>query len=69
MDHASMTDQGFHGFAGDSAANTAVAIQAALMAATNDNPEATKACLEIALEEVGAWLRADRGLPRRKMPA
>jgi hypothetical protein len=69
MDHAGMTDQGFHGFAGDNAKNTAVAIQAALMAAVRDNPEATVACLEIAMAEARAWLRADRGLPRRKMPA
>jgi hypothetical protein len=69
MDHAGMTDQGFWGFSGDNAKNTAVAVQAALMAAVRDNPEATKACLEIALEEVGAWLRVKGGLPRRKMPA
>jgi hypothetical protein len=64
-----MTDQGFHGFTGGNAKKTAVAVQAALMAATNDNPETTVACLEIALAEARAWLlRVDRGLPRRKMP-
>ncbi len=59
-------DQGFWGFSGDNAKNTAVAIQSALMAAVRDNPEATKACLQIALEETEAWLRVNRGLPRRK---
>jgi hypothetical protein len=69
MENAGMTDRGFQGFTGDNAKNPAIAVQAALMAAVRDNPEATKACLEIALEEVGAWLRVKRGLPRRKMPA
>jgi hypothetical protein len=58
-------DQGFKGFTGDNAKNTAIAVQAALVAATNGNPETTKACLEIALDEVKAWVRVNRGLPRR----
>jgi hypothetical protein len=62
-------DQGFRGFTGDNAKNTAIAVQAALVAAARNNPEATKACLEIALEETRAWLRVIRGLPRRKQEA
>jgi hypothetical protein len=62
-------DQGFKGFTGDNAKNTAIAVQAALVAAASGNPEVTKACLEIALEEVGAWLRVNHGAPRRKQEA
>lgn len=46
-----------------------VAVQAVMLAITNDNPAAAKACLEIALDEVREWnkervvWRAPKGAP------